>query len=76
MPAEVAPLKLTLSGAPTVTVDGRVAASWSLEREGDRVQVAIEPHTDIPRGARAAIREEAERTARICEPDARSHDVV
>ena len=27
------PLRLTLSGDPTVTVDGRVAASWALRRE-------------------------------------------
>ena len=70
IPPELRPLQLTLSGAPTVTVDGRVAASWNLFREGDDVTVAIEPHTDIPRGAHAAIREEAERTARICEPSA------
>jgi hypothetical protein len=76
MPPELAPLKLTLSGSPTVTVDGRVAASWDLVRDGDRVQVTIEPHVDIARAARAAIREEAERTARICEPDARSYDVT
>ncbi len=29
IPPEVRPLKLTLSGDPTVTVDGRVAASWN-----------------------------------------------
>ena len=29
IPAEVKPLQLTLSGDQTVTVDGRVAASWS-----------------------------------------------
>jgi len=76
MPPELAPLKLTLSGSPTVTVDGRVAASWDLQRDGDRVQVTVEPHVEIARGARAAIRDEAERTARICEPDARSYDVA
>jgi Winged helix DNA-binding domain len=76
IPPEVAPLKLTLSGSPTVTVDGRVAASWDLSREGDAVRVEIEPHVDIPRSAVAAVREEAERTARICEPDARSVDIV
>ena len=32
IPPEVQPLKLTLSGDQTVTVDGRVAASWQLER--------------------------------------------
>lgn len=76
IPPELRPLRLTLSGSPTVTVDGRVAASWNLRREGDHVQVKIEPHTDIPHRARAAIREEAERTARICEPDARRYEVA
>ena len=75
IPPEILPLQLTLSGSPTVTVDGRVAASWDLVREGDRVKLTIEPHTDIPRKARAAIEAEAKRTARICEPDARSYDV-
>jgi hypothetical protein len=75
IPPEVAPLKLTLSGSPTVTVDGRVAASWDYRREDGTVTVTIEPHTDIPRSAHAAIREEARRTARICEPDARGYDV-
>ena len=53
MPPELASLKLTLSGSPTVTVDGRVAASWDLRREDDRVQVTIEPHVEIGRAARA-----------------------
>jgi hypothetical protein len=76
LPAEVLPLKLTLSGDTTVTVDGRVAASWDLEREGEAVKVTIRPHVEIPRAARAEIRAEAERTARFCEPDARSIDVT
>jgi hypothetical protein len=76
MPPELAPLRLTLSGSPTVTVDGRVAASWDLRREGDAVQLEIEPHVDIPHSARAGIRAEAERTARLCEPDARRYDVT
>jgi hypothetical protein len=70
IPPELRPLKLTLSGSPTVTVDGRVAASWDYKREDDTVTVTIEPHVEIARKHRAAIREEAERTSRICEPDA------
>lgn len=76
LPPELAPLRLTLSGSPTVTVDGRVVASWDLEREDDAVRVTIEPHAEIARKVRTAIGEEAERTARICEPDARRHEVV
>jgi len=59
-------LKLTLSGDPTVTVDGRVAASWALEREGDVARLAVTPHVELARGARAEIREEALRTVRFC----------
>jgi hypothetical protein len=76
MPPEVAPLNLTLSGSPTCTVDGRVAASWELRREGDTVRIEITPHVDIRRAALAEIREEAERTARICEPDAARYEVA
>ena len=70
IPAAVQPLKLTLSGDPTVTVDGRVAASWALEREGDAARVTVTPHVEIGRAARAEVRAEAQRTARVCEPDA------
>ena len=76
MPPDLAPLQLTLSGSPTVLVDGRVAASWSLHHEGGGVRVAIEPHVEIPRAAHAGIREEAERTARVCEPDAERVEVA
>ncbi len=76
IPPEVAPLKLTLSGSPTVTVDGRVAASWDLTREDDTVTVTIEPHVEIAGGAREAIRDEAKRTAQICEPGAKRYEVA
>jgi len=76
IPPELAPLKLTLSGDQTVTVDGRVAASWKLERATRRVKVAIEPHTDIRRSAHAQIRAEAKRTARFMEPAAARFEVV
>jgi hypothetical protein len=67
---EVEALKLTLSGEPPVTVDGRVAASWRVERAAGAVRLTVTPHTDIRRAARAEIRAEAQRTARFCEPDA------
>jgi hypothetical protein len=76
VPPEVQPLKLTLSGDATVTVAGRVAASWQLQRRRDLVQVTITPHVEIGRSARAEIRAEAKRTARFCEPDARGVDVA
>jgi hypothetical protein len=73
---EVAKLQLTLSGDPTVTVDGRVAASWSWEREGRAVRVTVRPHVRLRRGARGEIRAEALRVARILEPDARRAEVA
>jgi hypothetical protein len=76
IPPELKPLKLTLSGSPTVTVDGRVAASWDLTRTNDTVTVTIEPHVEIAATARAAIRDEATRTARICEPGAARYEVA
>jgi len=76
IPTAVQPLKLTLSGDPTVTVDGRVAASWALERAGSAARLTVTPHVEISRAARAAVRAEAERTARFCEPDAGRVEVV
>jgi hypothetical protein len=70
IPPELQPLRLTLSGDQTVTVDGRVAASWKLERSAKAVKVLIEPHREIRRSARAEIRSEAKRTAQFCVPDA------
>ncbi len=76
LPAAVQALKLTISGAPTVTVDGRVAASWALARAGDAVRLTVTPHVEISRAARAAVRAEAERTARFGAPDARVVEVA
>jgi len=76
IPLDVQPLKLTLSGDATVTVGGRVAASWRLNRRGSAVEVSITPHVDIARAAVAEIRAEAERTARFCEPEATSVSVA
>ena len=48
-PPEIQALQLTLSGDPTVTVDGRVAASWAIERRRAR---QITPHVELsPRAA-------------------------
>ncbi len=76
IPPEVEPLGLTHSGAQTITVDGRVAASWWLRRARGAVQVEVVPHVDIRRSALSAIRAEAKRTARFAEPDARGVEVT
>jgi len=69
-------LGLTQSGDPTVTVDGRVAASGRIEREGDRARLTVLPHVELSGAARAGIRAEAERTARFCEPGARGLELA
>jgi hypothetical protein len=62
IPPALQPLKLTLSGDCTVTVDGRVAASWRM----DGPKLVIQPHTDFDH---RAVLEEARRTARFCGGD-------
>jgi hypothetical protein len=62
IPPEIRPLKLTLSGDRTVTVDGRVAASWRM----DGPKLLITPHRDFDHDR---VRDEALRTARFCAPD-------
>ena len=76
LPAALREHGLTVSGAPTATVDGRVAASWRIGREGGTARLTVTPLAEIARGARNAIREEAARTARFCEPDAARVEVV
>jgi hypothetical protein len=76
IPAELGPLRLTLSGDQTVTVDGRVAASWKLERATRRARVVIEPHREIRKSAHPQIRSEGKRIARFVEPEAESIEVV
>lgn len=72
IPPDVQPLKLTLAGDQTLTVNGLVAASWKM----DKSRLVITPHTDIPRSVRATITEEGQRTARLFAPDADRHEVV
>jgi hypothetical protein len=76
IPPELGPLRLTLSGDQTVTIDGRVAASWTLERATRRVKVVIEPHVEIRKSALPQVRAEATRTASFAEPEAEQIEVV
>jgi hypothetical protein len=76
IPPELNELRLTLSGDQTVTVDGRVAASWKLERAARRVKVVIQPHVEIRKSALPQIRAEAKRTARFVEPEAETVEVT
>jgi Winged helix DNA-binding domain len=70
IPHELKPLQLTLSGDPTVTVDGRVAASWAM----DGPTLTITPHAEFVRTDE--LLEEARRTARFCAPEHDRHEVA
>ena len=62
MAPEIQALELTLSGDPTVTVDGRVAATWAIRDDA----LEVTPHVELSRAQRKAVREEGLRTARFC----------
>ncbi len=70
IPPELLPLKLTHAGDQTLTVDGRVCASWLLKSSAGVARIELEPHADIRRSAHAAIRREAKRVAAILAPEA------
>lgn len=70
IPPELKPLQLTLSGDTTLTIDGRVAASWKM----DGPKLIIQPHTDFPRTDE--LLEEARRTARFCAPEHDRHEIA
>jgi hypothetical protein len=82
MSPEVQALNLGLVGDQTVTVDGRIVASWVWRSgrgrtgERDRVVVEITPHLDLSRTARDRVRAEARRLARWLEPDAAALEVT
>jgi hypothetical protein len=62
LPAALKPHGLTVSGDPTVTVDGRVAASWALRDD----VLDVTPLVELSKAQRAAMKREAQRTARFC----------
>ena len=70
LPPELKPLQLGIAGDQTVTVDGRIVASWWWRREREQAVVEITPHLDLSRTARDRVRAEARRVGRWLEPDA------
>jgi hypothetical protein len=59
----------------TFLVDGRVAGTWRVEREGARARLALQPFDRLPRGARAELADEGGRLLRFHEPDAERYSV-
>ncbi len=76
MSPEVQALNLGLAGDQTVTVDGRIVASWLWRSERGRVVVEITPHLELGRTARDRVRAEARRVGRWLDPDAATVDVT
>ena len=55
--------------------DGEVAGTWTVERARRSAVLRATPFARLPRGATAALRDEAERLVRFVDPEAASHDV-
>lgn len=62
-PPEVDSGAITLSGAQTVLIDGRVSATWTCSTARDRAELVVEPLVEIPAGRLDEVRREATRTA-------------
>lgn len=60
----------------TVLVDGLIAGTWTLAREGRAVQVRVRPLGRMTKADRALVREEAESLMAVLTPRATSRDVV
>lgn len=56
--------------------DGFAAGTWTLPVARRTATLTLEPFARLPRGAAAALREEAEALARVAEPEATGHEVV
>jgi hypothetical protein len=59
----------------TFLVDGVVAGTWAIARKGKAATLTLAPFGRLPRGATAALRDEAERTLRFAEPEAATRAV-
>ncbi|GAB2683999.1 winged helix DNA-binding domain-containing protein [Thalassiella azotivora] len=55
---------------PTVLVDGRVAGTWSVERDGVRARLVVSPFDPLPPSVTEGLRGEATRVLAVREPDA------
>lgn len=79
LPEEYRPLVFstkTPHSVGTILVDGSVAASWRVERSGQKAVLAYTLFAPIPAGAVRELRDEAAALLRFVEPEAASHAVV
>jgi len=59
--------------AATLLVDGSVAGTWTVERQGKKLAtLRLSPFSPLPRATRAAVLDEAEPLVRFAAPDARA----
>ena len=59
----------------TFTVDGFVAGTWSIEVKRRVATVTLKPLEKLTKTARKQLAEEAERVARVLQPDAKGYEV-
>ena len=55
--------------------DGEAAGTWGVERSKSTAILRVAPFAKLPRGAAAALRDEAEALVRFVEPEAGAHEV-
>jgi hypothetical protein len=60
----------------TILVDGRVAASWRVERSGEKALLRYTAFERIPATAERELRDEAAGLVRFVEPDASTYSVI
>jgi len=62
--------------APTVLVDGFVAATWKLTRTSRKATLAVEPFKPFAAKVRAQVLAEGERLLQFAEPEAQNTDIA
>jgi hypothetical protein len=79
LPEEYRPLVFSIKvpqSIGTILVDGRVAASWRVERSGEKATLRYTVFERIPAAAERELRDEAAGLVRFVEPEAASHEVI
>lgn len=61
---------------PTFLVDGLVAGTWTVERRRREATLTLKPGEKLPRQARTALVQEAERLVRAIQPEVERHSVA